>query len=298
MASQPDRYPFERALRRFEAIVHQAQRTILAQIEAAVKAGELTTAAQRRAQLDAVTRTLAELSAIAQPLASRLVRDAWHQGAERALQQVRKLSVSTAEIPAAFSGVSREGVQALQASLLHRLDDASQTLGRRVEDVYAREQRYAAVRALLGAEGSPHAASQQLQVRLLHDATIRRTVRDSNVGFVDRAGKRWSLETYANMATRTVTREAVVHGAVARMASHGVAIARVSTHPGACPICVPFEGTLVALSPDAPSEWKGEAVSDTGEMPPFHPNCAHSLEPVSATIESLREELDLEPEGV
>ena len=49
---------------------------------------------------------------------------------------------------------------------------------------------------------------------------------------------------------------------------------------------------------NTPAEYRGEAVSDTGEIPPFHPNCAHSLEPVAATIDSLREQLELEPEAV
>jgi hypothetical protein len=127
----------------------------------------------------------------------------------------------------------------------------------------------------------------------MRDKHIRQGVEDGRAGFVDSAGKRWSLDTYSNMAVRTVTREAVVQGAAARMVSHGIPIGRVSVHPGACPICVPFEGTLVALAPGAPVEYLGEAVSDTGQLPPFHPNCAHSIAPVAATIDSLRE-LELE----
>jgi hypothetical protein len=96
------------------------------------------------------------------------------------------------------------------------------------------------------------------------------------------------------MAVRTVTREAVVQGAIARMASHGIALARVSTHPGACEICIPFQGTLVDLAGTGITEYRGEAVSDTGELPPYHPNCAHSLMPVAGTLDSVLEELEEE----
>lgn len=297
MSARPDLYPFEADLHYFDTIVSSAQQTILAQIEAAMRQGELGHAARRRAQLAAIDRVLAELAAVVNPLASKMVRDAWHQGAGRALKQIHDLQIVAPEQGGAFTGVSKEAVKALQDSITQRLDSAQQTLGRRVQDIYAREQRAASLRAILGAEGSPHAASQHLQSQLLKDRAIRRAVQDGGTGFVDSSGRRWSLDTYANMATRTVTREAVVQGAMARMVSHGIAIARVSTHLDSCPICEPFQGTLVSLGDSGITEYRGEAVSDTGEVPPYHPNCAHSLEPVSATIDSVREELELEPAG-
>jgi hypothetical protein len=291
VSARPDQYPYERDLATFDAIVTQAQRTIEAQVESALRTGDLRTIASRQAQLAAIDATLEQLAAGSMPLASRMVHEAWHQAAARAEQQIARLDISTAEIPGAFQGVSTEAVAAMQESLAHRLDSARQTLGRRVEDIYAREQRRAALRAILGAEGSPQAASEQLQ------RALSRAGQDARTGFVDSAGRRWSLDTYANMAVRTVTREAVVQGAVARMASHGIAIARVSTHPGACEICIPFQGTLVDIGEAGITDYRGEAVSDASAIPPYHPNCAHSLEPVSAMIDSLREELEQEPEG-
>ena len=295
--AQPDQYAYQGELTYFDSVVRSAQRTLAAQIEAAIRSGELGNAVRRQAQLAAVDRTLAELAQTANPLASRLVQDAWQQGAERALRQVQALPLDVAEQPGAFNGVSREAVQAMQQSLMHSLDSAQQTLGRRVRDIYAREQRRAALRAILGANGSPVAASHDLQARLLKNRDIARAVSDGGTGFVDSAGRRWSLQTYSNMATRTVTREAVVQGAVARMASHGIALGRISTHPGACEICVPYQGTLVDLGETGITEYQGEAVSDTTDLPPFHPNCEHSVEPISVTIQSLREELELEPIG-
>lgn len=292
MSARPDLYPFEANLHYFDTIVSAAQRELAVQVEAAIRSGDLTSAARRTAQLASVQQTLSHLAATANPLASQMVQEAWHQGAGRAAQQIDKLQIDTTETPGAFNGVSREAVSAIQVSLSQRLDAATQTLGRRVQDVYAKEQRRTALRALLGAEGSPSESAKHLQRSLMASS-----VKDAGTGFVDSAGRRWSLDTYATMATRTVTREAVVQGAVARMASHGILIARVSTHPNACDICQPYEGTLIALGPGAPSEYRGEAVADTGEQPPFHPNCAHSLAPVSVTTDSLRAELEAEPVG-
>ncbi len=297
MSARPDLYPFEANLHYFDSLVREAQRTLIAQIEAAIRSGDLNTAARRQAQLAAVNQTLTQLALTANPLASRMVQEAWQQGADRALKQIEALPIDTVETPGAFFGVSQEAVEAMQRSLTQRLDAATQTLGRRVEDVYAREQRRAALNAILGAEGSPERSAAQLVKRLMNDRQVKRAIKEGGTGFVDSAGRQWKLDTYANMATRTVTREAVVQGAVARMASHGISIGRISTHPNACELCQPFQGMLVALGPNAPAEWKGEAVADTGELPPFHPNCAHSVEPVACTIQSLREELELEPVG-
>lgn len=290
MAVRADIYPYERRLADFEAIVRAAQRTIISQVEAAVRSGDLGTAAGRRMQLAAVVATLDRLHAEVLPLARQLVQEAYEQGAARAAGQVAGLAVHAPEIPGAFSGVSQHAVEAMVASLEGRLTDAQRTIGRQVQDIYAREQRRAALRALLGAEGSPRAASKRMQLRLLQDRHIHQAVRDAKTGFVDRAGKRWALDTYANMATRTITREATVQGAIARMASHGIALARVSTHASSCEICLPHEGTLVSLGADI-TEYEGEAVSSLDEVPPYHPNCKHSLQPVSVTINTLRNEL-------
>lgn len=291
MAARPDLYPFEANLHYFDSVVRSAQETLVAQIELAISTGQLKTASQRAAQLGAVEATLANLTGTATPLAVKAVREAWDQASNRALAQIHALPVETREDARSFSGVSREAVQQMQTSLSQRLDSAAQTLGRRVEDVYARETRRTVLRSILGAAASPDTASRELQERLMRDRDVRRGVEDGRTGFVDSSGRRWTLQSYSNMAVRTTTREAVVQGAVTRMVSHGILVARVSTHPGACEICQPFEGTLVALGPGAPSEYEGEAVSDTGEQPPYHPNCAHSLMPVAATIDSLRREL-------
>ena len=117
----------------------------------------------------------------------------------------------------------------------------------------------------------------------MKDKQVARLMADSNgpVGFVDRAGKRWSLDTYAEMVVRTTTREAAVQGSIDRMVSHGVNLARVSVHSDSCDICKPYEGRLVSLDGQI-TDYQGESVMDASTIPPYHPNCEHSLSPVVA----------------
>lgn len=291
MATRPDPFPYERRLRDLDRLYAEAQATIAARIETAVRSRDLFEARRARMQLASIIAVLDQLGATVTPIARKLVADAFQQGADRTLREIRAMRVSAPEIPGAFTGVSRQAVEQLQASLLDRLDSANQTLGRRVEDIYARETRRASLRAILGQSGSPRAATNDLMLRLQRDRQVAALARDGGVGFVDSAGKRWQLRSYAGMAVRTTTREAVVQGAMTRMVSHGIDLARVSSHASSCSICQPFEGRLVSIT-GATTEYQGEAVM-TGRVPPFHPNCRHSLAPFVIEVEDLKRELRL-----
>lgn len=277
-------FPAERDVAALVATYRQAQRTILAQIRAALAEGDRLTVSMRRYQLATVIATLDRLGYETDPLARRIVRDAFNQSSDRAERQVAATGIN-APADRSFAGVSREAVEALQDSMLGRLAGARETIGRQAADVFARAQRRTTMLALLGAEGSPRSAAKNLRNALL---------KDGQTGFIDRAGKRWALDTYAEMAARTVTREAVVQGAIQRMAAHGVSLARVSAHASACQICIPWENRLVSLD-GSTRDHEGEAVSDLGALPnggpPFHPNCRHSLAPVSARVEAIERQL-------
>jgi hypothetical protein len=99
----------------------------------------------------------------------------------------------------------------------------------------------------------------------------------------------WKLKDYAEMATRTTTREAVVHGQVNRLLAHGVSLVRISEHADSCPQCQPFQGRLIDLSGTI-TEFQGEAVAD-GPLPPIHPRCRHTIIGVSVMVEQVRQQL-------
>ena len=290
MATRAEPFPFEHGVTDLIQTFKAAQREISAQVIAAVKDGNLQRAQSRRLQLARLLALLDQIGAQTDPIARRLVAEAHAQGAAATVTQLG--ATVAPEIPGAFNGISREAVTALQESIVGRLRDSRLTVGRQAQDVYATAGRRAALRAVLGAEGSPRAAARQLAQDLQRDRDIARLVKDSRgaVGFVDKAGKRWSMDTYAEMVVRTTTRQAVVQGQVDRMASHGVNLARVSTHSSSCPICLPIEGKLISLDGTV-SEYHGEPVADTSFLPPRHPNCRHTVSPVVAAVDATRERM-------
>lgn len=275
-----EHFPYERGLTEFDRVVAAAQREIALQVKAAILEGNLARRDQRLLQLSRVLATLDQLGAYTDPAARRMVADAFEQAAARAADQIAGLHIVAPESPAAFAGVSLDAVQALQDTITGNLRASRETIGRQVEDVYAKAGRRAALRAVLGADGSPRAAARQMALDLRQQGLT---------GFVDKAGKQWKLDTYSKMVVRTTTREAVVQGAVARMASHGVDLARVSIHGGSCPICKPYEGRLVDLT-GSTRDFDGEAVM-SGPLPPYHPNAVPAgtlVRPVGELLGGVR----------
>lgn len=260
-------FPYQRQLDQLEKAYEQAQRTIAAQIVAALRSGQMGSAAERRRQLQIVQTTLTQLGWDTDREAAQIVDDAYHQAATLAADQIALGGVTPAG-GADFNGVAIDAVKALQDSILGRLEDARGTIGRRVADVFAQAQKEAVLQGLLGAEGSRKQVS----------ARIVRTLREKGVqSFVDKSGRQWTLDTYARMAARTVTREAVVQGASARIAASGIDLVQVTTNPTTCPICAPHQGEIQSLM-GRTGEIDGVTVVEN-DLPPFHPNCRHTIVP-------------------
>jgi hypothetical protein len=293
MAVDPDRLRAEQQANELLAMYQRAQDTIAGQIARAIAIGDLRTASRRQLQLAATLRVLEQLGVHTDPAARALVADAYKEGSEKTLSILRELQIGGVQAPT-FTGVSAEAVQVMQDAILGRLQESRRIVGRTVDDVYARAGRRAAMQSLLGAAGSPRSAQADMAAELMKNRDVARMVKTGGHGFVDRAGKRWALHTYAEMATRTIIREAAVQGAVNRMAAHGVNLARVSVHANSCQICAPYQGRLVSLD-GSTGDYEGEAVTNLGDLPnggpPMHPRCRHSLQPVAVRIQSLRREL-------
>lgn len=280
-----DRLPYENRLDDLMVTYRQAQRTIVAQMQAAMAEGNLSRAATLQHQLSAVLDTLTQLGHETDPIARRIVADAVTESA--AFTEERIGIELTGVQRSTFVGVQTEAIKSFEDQLFGRLADARATIGRRVADVYAEAGRHSTVLHLLGARGSAREASRDLVERL-----TARGVKS----FVDRAGREWALESYADMAIRTTTRQAVVQGAVVRMSAQGIRLGRISRHASSCDTCLPWEGRLVSLDGTV-STYRGEAVTTFDAMPwggpPFHGRCRHTIMPVADELDALRAELGL-----
>ena len=74
------------------------------------------------------------------------------------------------------------------------------------------------------------------------------------------------------------------------MQQHGAELLRVSHHNSSCDICKEWDGRTFSM-PDAPLEIKS-LYPEIDELPPFHPNCKHSIGPAAATFDNLMADLE------
>lgn len=126
-------------------------------------------------------------------------------------------------------------------------------------------------------------------------------------GFVDKAGRHWRLDRYAEMATRTAVGRAQVAGTLDRLVGDGRDLVIVSDHHGACQVCAPFEGKVLSISgatSGTVETGEGETVEILGSLTWAqtqglqHPNCRHSLAAFTPGLSTLPEPRTPPTDGV
>jgi hypothetical protein len=102
---------------------------------------------------------------------------------------------------------------------------------------------------------------------------LRGLIEESN--FIEINGRSYNMRKYSKMVARTELREAQSESTreMCRQFDHD--LVEVSVHGTTCPICAPYEGRIFSLSGHS-SDYP---MLDSD--PPWHPNCMHSIAPVS-----------------
>ncbi|RAJ61691.1 minor capsid protein 2 [Streptomyces sp. Amel2xB2] len=122
-------------------------------------------------------------------------------------------------------------------------------------------------------------------------------------GFTDRAGRRWQLTSYAEMAVRTSTARAAIESHTRTLTEAGMDYVLASDAPRECPLCRPWEGRLLSIGgPDGRRMVELEHATRDGEMLRVvvqgsldearlagfqHPNCRHSVSAYIPGVTSL-----------
>jgi hypothetical protein len=102
-----------------------------------------------------------------------------------------------------------------------------------MEDTYR-----AAIGEAMRTTGDPAVAVQ----RALDDLATKGVT-----GFVDKAGRHWSLETYVEVATRSAYSEAALDTYLGIIARAGYGLVTVSRNPTSCPKCLPWQGKVLSV---------------------------------------------------
>lgn len=202
---------------------------------------------------------------------------------------------ATAEVPG-FAAV-----ESLAAAVHRDIGVRSSNILRDVVDAFREVVTAATARTLTGTQTRRQAAQ----------AAWQRLMNRGLTGFVDRAGRRWQLSSYVEMAVRTVTQRAAVQGQTDRLDTLGVSLVMASDHGQECALCRPFEGRVLALTgptgritvahqlhPDQTVEVDVVATLDEARRAGFqHPNCRHSVSAYLPGVSQLAEQPTADPSG-
>ena len=225
-------------------------------VRASAARGARGTAAYHARQHEEVRQVLRDLGRRSAPLALRAVLASYIEGLRVTWAARGQRFSADAELDAAFSGVHRTAVEVAVQALANRLDDSLRTVGRSTDDVFRRVGLQETATSLAtGQEGRASAA------RIADELE-----KEGLTSFVDRADRRWSLEAYSSMATRTTTREARTAATAREHIQEGGDLVTVTKHRHPTDACTPYEGKTYSLS------GRDKRFPRATVLPPFHPN--------------------------
>jgi hypothetical protein len=225
---------------------------------------------ERMRKSQEIKHVIGEVQAIIPVEAPKLVKMEYNNGARQALNKVPDLRFFPPD--SNFSEINKETINTLGDNLHHSLLDATELVGRRADDTLRRHGLAAATHHALRGVPEQHAGGD----------LKRRLERSGITGFIDAKGRKWKLTAYTNMVIRTTTGEATNRAVANSVLGRGLDLVRVDKHPHPTDACTPYDGKVFSLTGRTP----GYPVLEV--VPPFHPNCKHSILPARENFTDTR----------
>lgn len=185
------------------------------------------------------------------------IRKAFLQVAERACLDIDpQLKKAAAEgvlqdpgTEASTSVLMRDMVQAYVDQAVDKMNLTNQTMLESTRQAYTQavikvvsEEQLEEAKRILETESLEVTTGQETRVRAIRKAMDQMSAAGI-IGFYDRAGRSWSPDAYSAMVVRTTSHNAYVKAIQTRQQEFGGGdIFQVSSHPGARPLCYPYQG--------------------------------------------------------
>lgn len=96
--------------------------------------------------------------------------------------------------------------------------------------------------------------------------------------FVDRGGKRWDIDRYADMVARTARADVFNHGVANRALENGFDLVQITRNGSQHEECRIWEGKVISLTGTTKGYPTLEEAKESGI---FHPNCKHTYTPIT-----------------
>lgn len=108
-------------------------------------------------------------------------------------------------------------------------------------------------------------------------------------GLVDKSGRKWQLDTYANMLTRTKSVESRNMGLANRMLKEGYDLVQISNHRTTHKACAKWEGKVLSITGKTPGY---PTLTEARASGLFHPNCQHAMNVLNPNLAAITHAYD------
>lgn len=124
--------------------------------------------------------------------------------------------------------------------------------------------------------------------------------------FVDKGGKRWTLENYCAMTTRTIAQQSTNLGQIFANEEHDLYY--IVPHTGSCPLCAKYEGRVYSRSgknpkyPPLSSAFHKIDPNGTDDLDntywTIHPNCRHKIIRYIEKAHTQKQQIEIQQKSV
>lgn len=245
-------------INRLVKFYEQAEREILDRLNRALlRANKTEYLVQMKREIETILQQLREGN---RTWCTEAIPRVYSQGLYSADAMLKDVGASA---KAGFGAIHQQAAQVLAENAFQRFEDVAQVIGRQVNDIY-RELALENVRGTVVGYDTWKQTARRFREQLAERGVT---------GFKDRAGKMWNMRTYTEMHARTVCMQAHLEGTANRLVEQGHDLVKVSTHRGACELCVPFEGQILSITGKTEGYPTLEEAKAAGL---FHVNCRHA----------------------
>jgi len=169
-----------------------------------------------------------------------------------------------------------EAIHELAREMQYQLGSGLETVGRQVR-AYVSQAQDQALRTI-GLEESAAKVATGSTVTQMRNAMIDRMQREALMTVQTRDGRQMRIERYAELVSRSTTREAGNAARINQLQDNGHDLVKMTTHYPTCKICAPLQGRVYSISGKS-ARFPSLSRAFQPHYKNVHPNCRHSVHP-------------------
>jgi hypothetical protein len=163
-----------------------------------------------------------------------------------------------------IGAIHQRAIAILSEAEIERWNAVTDSILREYDDV-VREIQLEAVRSSIAGYESIQGAA-----RAMRESLASRGI----TSITDKAGRKWSISEYADMAAHTATMRAKNEATINRLLEHDIKLCRLSGHTKSCSRCAPWEGKTLSITGE---DREYPSLADARAAGVFHPRCKHTI---------------------